>query len=131
MKFFPVEEQEAVLRRQNRRHWCAGRRIGNERFHRFSLVWHEGCDVDKSRYFGMITRLANYRSAVGMANENHRFALRVDYELGCCDIAFERNRWILDDSDTVAVLLQEVVDSLPAGAVHEPAVHENDSWGAS
>src|SRR5215210_4855262 len=106
MKLFPVQEQEAVLRRQNRWYRCAGRWIGNGRFHRFALVRHEGRDIHESRYFGMITRLADHRSTIGMANENDRFALRVDDHLGRGDVAFERKRRILDDSYAVAVLLQ-------------------------
>src|SRR5215211_9050603 len=60
-----------------------------------------------------------------MANENDRFTLRTDDHLGGGDIAFEGNRRILDDSDAV-VVLQEAVNALPAGAVHETAVYEDD-----
>src|SRR5215217_8367337 len=130
MKLFPVEEQEAVLWRQNWRHRCAGRRIGNERFHRLALVRHEGRDIHEPRHFGIITRLGNYRSAIGMANENDRFALRTDDHLGRGDIAFEGKRRILYDSDRV-VVLQEVVNALPAGAVDETAVDENQGRAAS
>jgi hypothetical protein len=33
---------------------------------------------------------------------------------------------MLDDADVVAVLLQLVLDALPAGAVYETAVNEDD-----
>jgi hypothetical protein len=89
MKPFPVEEQEAVLRRQNRRHRCARRRIGNERFHRLALIRREGRDVDESRYFWIITRLGDYHSAIRLTNENDRFTLRVEDHLGRLDIASE------------------------------------------
>ena len=46
--------------------------------------------------------------------------------LGDGNVVGVRERRILDDSDAVAVLLQLVVDALPAGAVYETAVHEND-----
>jgi hypothetical protein len=65
-----------------------------------------------------------------MANENDRFALRTDDHLGRGDIAFKGNRRILDDSDAV-VVLQKIVNALPAGAVHETPVHENQGRAAS
>ena len=41
-------------------------------------------------------------------------------------------RWILDDGDAVAALLQLAVDTLPAGAGDETAVNENeDSAGVA
>ena len=52
---------------------------------------------------------------------------RVDGALGHGDVVGERQRRILDDADVVAVLLQVLVDALPAGAVHEAAVDEDDS----
>ena len=52
---------------------------------------------------------------------------RVDRPLGHGNVVGERDRRILDDSDVVAVLLQVLVDALPAGAVHETAVDKNDS----
>ena len=56
----------------------------------------------------------------------HRLALRVDDTLGRIDVAFERKRRVLDDGDVVAVLPQEAVDTLPAGAVDETPVNENN-----
>jgi hypothetical protein len=55
-----------------------------------------------------------------VANENHRFALRVDDPLGGRGIPFERERRILDDADVVAVLSQDAIDALPARAVPKP-----------
>jgi hypothetical protein len=54
-----------------------------------------------------------------VADENDRFALRVDDALRRIYVAFERKRGILDDADAVAVLLQLVVKAPPAGAVYE------------
>src|ERR687885_267351 len=126
MKLCPVEEQEAVPRRQNWRHRCAGRRIGNERVYRLVLVRREGRNVDKRRHFGIVTRLGDHRSAVGMANENDWFALRSDDMPGRGDVPCKRNGGILDDSDAVAIPLQAAVDALPVRAVYEAAVDEND-----
>ena len=47
--------------------------------------------------------------------------------LGHGNVVGERERRILDDADVVAVLRQVLVDALPAGAVHETAVDEDDS----
>src|SRR5215210_225083 len=128
VKLFPVEEQEAVLRGQNRRHRRAGRRIGDERFHRLTSVRHEGRDINERRHFGIVARLGDHRPAVGMAYEDYRFALRVDDHPGRGDVAFERKCRILDDPGAV-VVLEAVVDSPPAGTVHETAVNENDARG--
>src|SRR3954468_10173147 len=64
-----------------------------------------------------------------MADESDRFALRVDDALGRCDVVFERKRRILDDAYVVAVLLQAAIDTVPAGAVHEAAVDEDNILG--
>src|SRR3954469_13044524 len=68
-----------------------------------------------------------------MADEGDRFALRVDNALGRCDVVFERKRRILDDAHVVAVLLQAAIDTVPAGAVHETAMDEDNilGWGSS
>ena len=73
----------------------------------------------------MVAGLGDDRAAVGVADEDHRFALRVDDALGRGDVVGERERRVLDDADVVAVLLQVVVDALPAGAVDETAVDED------
>jgi hypothetical protein len=104
VELLPVEEQETVLRRQNWRHRCVGRRIGNERVHRLALVRHEGRDVDECRHVGIVSNPGDHRSAVGMADEDHRLVLGVDDHLGRRHVAFERKRWILDDRNVVAVL---------------------------
>jgi hypothetical protein len=61
-----------------------------------------------------------------VANEN-------DVPPGCCDCApchghviRDRNGGILNDDDIEAVLLQDDIDRLPAGAVDEAAVDENN-----
>jgi hypothetical protein len=100
-------------------------RIGNEGVHRLVLVRCEGRDVDERRHLGIVASLGDDRSAIGMADENDRFALRVDDALGRGGVAFERKRRILDDGDGVAALPQEAIDALPAGAVDETAVNEN------
>jgi hypothetical protein len=61
-----------------------------------------------------------------VADENDRPALRVDGLPRRCDVTLERQRRVLHDGDVVAVLLEQVVDPLPSGPVHESAVHEND-----
>src|SRR2546422_11327083 len=127
MELFPVEEQKPLPWRQNRRHWCAGRRVCDERVYRLALVRREGRDVNELLYFGIVTRLSDHRPAIGVAHENDGFALRVDDEIGRGDVTCQRKRRILDDRDVVAVFLQVLVDTLPAGAVYETAVNKNDS----
>jgi hypothetical protein len=45
-----------------------------------------------------------------MTNEDDRLVLRIDDALGRGNVAFERQRRVLDDADAVAVLLQQAVD---------------------
>src|SRR5713226_7405546 len=126
MELLPVEEQKPLPWRQNRRHWCAGRRVCDEGVYRFALVRRERRDVNELLYFGIVTRLSDHRPAIGVAHENDGFALRVDDAIGRGDVICERKRRILDDGDVVAVFLQVLVDTLPAGAVYETAVNKND-----
>src|SRR5918999_5178037 len=63
MELLPVEEQEAVLRRQNSvsRARPAGREGPDVRFHRLAPIRREGRDVDERRHFGSITRFGGRR----------------------------------------------------------------------
>jgi hypothetical protein len=61
-----------------------------------------------------------------VADEDDRFALLVDDTLRHGNVVGVRDRRILDDTHAVAVLLQLVVDALPAGSVHEATVNKND-----
>jgi hypothetical protein len=51
---------------------------------------------------------------------------RIDHAFGEGDIVRERDRGILNDGYVVASLLQDVVYRLPARAVNEAAVNQND-----
>src|SRR5258707_9732023 len=74
----------------------------------------------------MVSGFSDYRSPVGMANENCRSVLRCKNSLGNCYVVLQRYRRILDDADAVAVSFQDLVDALPASAIHKATVDEND-----
>src|SRR6266403_1286039 len=74
----------------------------------------------------MVSGFSDYRSPVGMANENRRSVLRCKNSLGNCYVVLQRYRRILDDADLIAVPLQDFVDALPAGAIHKATMDEND-----
>src|SRR5260370_40287698 len=74
----------------------------------------------------MVSGFSNYRSPVGMANENCRSVLRCKSSLGDCYVVLQRYCRILDDADAVAVSLQDLVDALPASAVNKATMDEND-----
>src|SRR5258705_10851083 len=74
----------------------------------------------------MVSGFSDYRSPVGMANENCRSVLRCKSSLGNCYVVLQRYRRILDDADAVAVSLQDLVDALPASAIHKATMDEND-----
>ena len=54
-----------------------------------------------------------------MTNENRGTALCGERAFGYGDIIRQRRRWILDDRHVVAILLEMLVDALPARPVHE------------
>src|ERR1700722_866501 len=74
----------------------------------------------------MVSGFRDDRSPVGMGDKNCRPVLRCESSLGNCYVVLQRYRRILDDADAVAVLLQYLVDALPARAVHKATVDEND-----
>jgi hypothetical protein len=55
----------------------------------------------------MVSGFRDYRSPVGMANENCRSVLRCESSLGNCYVVLQRYRRILDDADVVAVALED------------------------
>src|SRR2546422_9886086 len=74
----------------------------------------------------MVSGFRDYRSPVGMADENCRSVLRCKSSLGNCYVVLQRYCRILDDADAVAVALQDLVDALPASAIHKATMDEND-----
>ena len=66
-----------------------------------------------------------------MADEENRAVLRGDRAPGEGDVVGERGRRVLDDGDGVALAGQDAVNALPAGAVDEAAVNEDDVLNAS
>ena len=65
-----IEEQEAVLRRQDRRHRRARRRVGDQRRDRFARVGREGGDVDQRLHLRIVAGLGDDDAAVGMADQD-------------------------------------------------------------
>src|SRR5438552_3877467 len=61
-----------------------------------------------------------------MPDQDDGARLGGDYQLGRVHISRQRNGRILHDADVEAVLLQDVIDTPPAGAVHEASMDEND-----
>src|SRR6202008_4542690 len=125
-KLRPVEEQKSVLREQYRRYRRAGRRVLNKRSHRLAFVWSEGSDVYEGGNLWMVSGFSDYRSPVRMANENCRSILRCKSSLGNCYVVLQRYCRILDDAHIVAVSLQDLIDALPASAIHKATVDQND-----
>jgi hypothetical protein len=104
VELLPVEKQKPVLWRQNRRLGPVRWETPDQGVHRLVLVRHEGSDVDERRNLGMVSRLGDDRPAVGVADEDDRFALRVDCALGHGDVVGVRDRRVLHDGDGVAVV---------------------------
>jgi hypothetical protein len=65
-------------------------------------------------------------AAVGVADQHDRAILSVEDPSGGGGIAFQRQGGVLNDADPEAVAGERFVDTLPARAVDESAVDEND-----
>jgi hypothetical protein len=61
-----------------------------------------------------------------VTNKDRRAILRGKDTLGSLYVVCERERWVLDDADVVTLLLEDLVDAFPAGAIHKTTVHQND-----
>lgn len=64
-----------------------------------------------------------------MADENDLAVLRGDGSPGDGHVISKRGCLVLDDGHVVPVLLEDVIDTLPAGAVGEGAMNEYDVLG--
>jgi hypothetical protein len=58
-------------------------------------------------------------------DKDHRFGLLVEDLSGGSIVASQRQCRVLNDGDAIAVVLEDVVDALPAGAVDESAVDKD------
>jgi hypothetical protein len=119
-----VEEQEAVLRRQDRRHRRARRRVGDQRADRFALVGSEGGDVDEPGDLRVGAGFGDDDAAVRVTDEEDGPRLGGDRAPGERHVDRQRGGRILDDGDLEAVVLQQGVDAFPPGAVDEAAVNQ-------
>src|SRR5258705_13986151 len=79
----------------------------------------------------MVSGFSDYCSPVAMANENCRSVLRCKNSLGNCYAVLQRYCRILDNADAVAISLQDLVDALPASAIHKTTMDENNVLHAS
>ncbi len=121
-----IEEKETVLRRQDRRHGSAGRRIGDQRRHRLTLIGGKGRDVDEALDLGVVAGIGDDDTAVGVADQDDRAVLSGNGALGDGNVVFQRDGRVLHDRHLIAVLGEDVVDAFPAGAVDETAVDQQD-----
>ncbi|MCY1240480.1 hypothetical protein D9M72_533320 [compost metagenome] len=128
-EFRLVECQETIDRRQDRRNGGAGRRVGDQRGNGLALIRREGGDIDDGLHLFVGAGFGNDHAAIGVADEYDRAVLCGDRALGDGDVIGKRQGRVLDDGDVVAVLLEDVVDALPAGAIDEAAVNEHDILG--
>jgi hypothetical protein len=103
-----LEEQEAALRGQDRRHRGARWGIGDERAYRRARVWRERSDVDERGHSRMVAGLRDDGTTVGVTDEYDRIALLIDGAGGHGDVVGERRGRVLDDSDGVIVSMKKV-----------------------
>ncbi len=126
MELRRIEEQIALLRGENRRDRCTGRRIFDERGHGLAGVRSKRRDVDKPLHAWIGARFRDHHTAVRVADKNRGAVLLRQHASRDRDVVGQRRRRILDDAHVMAVLLQDRVDRLPSRAVHKTAMNEND-----
>jgi hypothetical protein len=79
VELVPVQEQEALLGRQDRRLRPVGRETGDERVDRLALIRREGRDVYQGGDVLVQARLGDDRPAVGVADQDDGAVQAVDY----------------------------------------------------
>ena len=104
-----------------------GRRIGDQGVHRFAAVGGERGDVHQRRHLRMGAGLGDDGAAVRMPDQHRLVGLPVERAPGDGRVVGERERRVLHDGHGVAGLPQDLVDGLPAGAVDETAMDEDDA----
>ena len=122
----PVQEQEPVDRRQDRRRRRVGRSGGDQRADRLARVGRERGDVNERGDTGVVAGLGDDGSAVGMADQHGRAIEAVENRVRGGDVAAEGEGGVLHDGDPVTVGGEVVVDALPARPVREVAVYQHD-----
>ena len=70
--------------------------------------------------------LGDHDAAVGVADEDDGAVELLEHVVDRGHVAFEGHGGVLDDGYVVAVAAEQVVDRLPAGAVDEAAVDQQD-----
>jgi hypothetical protein len=78
----------------------------------------------------MVAGLRDDGTTVGVTDEYDRIALLIDGAGGHGDVVGERRGRVLDDSDGVTVSTKKLVHGLPARAVDEAAVNEEQGQRA-
>ena len=104
----PVEEQKAILRRQDRRHGCARRRVLDERADRFARVRSKRGNIDECRDLWIVAGLRDDDAAIRVADENRPAALRRDRALVTATSSASDRVGFWTIADVVAVLLQNL-----------------------
>src|SRR5579862_1428803 len=90
-----------------------------------AFIKRKGGNVDERCNVWMIASFADDGPAVAVADENHWSAHSVDSGLRVLLVVGVRSLGGLRYRHLVAVLLQYVSDSLPAGAIGESTVHQD------
>ena len=91
-----------------------------------SLSGAKGADVDQGRDVRVGACFGDDGAAVGVADQHDRAVLGVEDPPGGGGVAVQGQGRVLHDADPESVAGERFVDALPAGAVNEAAVDEND-----
>src|SRR5580698_9280619 len=90
-----------------------------------TFIESEGGDIDKRRNVGMIARLGDDGTAVAVADQNHWAADGVDCGLRVLLVVCIRSLGRLRHRHLVAIILEDVSDGFPPGAIRESSMHQD------
>src|ERR1700683_2667646 len=106
-------------------------RLGGLRHGRFdrrtalTFIESKCSNVDKRRNVWVIAGLGDNRSTVTVADQNPRAAHSVDCGLRVLLVVGVRSLGVLHHRHFVAIILEDVSDPFPAGAIGESSMHQN------
>jgi hypothetical protein len=98
-------------------------RIGG---HRLAFVRSECSNVNQRGYVGIVAGFRDDNPTIGVADENDGAILSRKRPLRNSDVSCQRQRWVLNDRDCIAVFPECVVNTLPAGTIDKPTVNQNN-----
>ena len=89
--------------------------------YQLGFVLHEAC------HFRIVASSGDHHATIRVTDDHHLARLRRDDAPRHDDVILHRNRRVLHDDDLTTVAFENAVHALPARAVHESSVNQNNA----